>query len=506
MAKKFDLAAAISSTVSELDTGREQIEYIEEAKITADDGNFYSIDGIEELAQNIELVGLQQPLRVRPDPNDEGGYIVVSGHRRLTAIRTICKVDEPEKWETVPCIVERGDMSPAMRELRLIYANNDTRRMTPADRAQQVVRVRELLYQLQEEGVTFPGRMRDHVAEACKVSKSKIARLDVITKGLSQSSAIQQSWKQGNLSEEAAYELARLPRELQDEIVETFKNRKGWHAGDLRYLYVDNVKKIGKETKKLEAFKCDVDEKPCQECAAMKRQHLISVYLDSTYNYCACAEKCCEDCSLLVSCKEVCPRLKSRQDKLKTDKKAAAKREKELQAEKDAPKIKAIQELWNRFGQARNAADVSVEDAYKTMDVYYTHSDEQETIQKECLEAKFTPETKLPYGYSVSLTEMQRYVKIADKFGVSLDYLFCRTDEPKMATAVPAVPGSGTEPTWRTGNPPKAGVYWCKFDCGGTPIHQKAYWDTVMKWWRFSSKSSTKVDAECIGWYPLPEE
>ena len=148
MAKKFDLAAAISNTVSELDTGREQIEYIEEARISGDDDNFYSIEGIEGLAANIELVGLQQPLRVRPDPDAEGGYIVVSGHRRLTAIRTICKHDEPEKWKTVPCIVERGDMSPAMRELRLIMANSDTRKMSSADTAQQVERVRELLYQL----------------------------------------------------------------------------------------------------------------------------------------------------------------------------------------------------------------------------------------------------------------------------------------------------------------------------------------------------------------------
>ena len=61
MAKKFDLAAVISSTVSELDTAqREQIEYIEEPRISGDDDNFYSIEGIEGLAANIELVGLQQ--------------------------------------------------------------------------------------------------------------------------------------------------------------------------------------------------------------------------------------------------------------------------------------------------------------------------------------------------------------------------------------------------------------------------------------------------------------
>ena len=504
MAKRFDLAAAISNTVSELDTAqRKQIEYIDIDLIDEDRRNFYTLDGLDDLASNIALFGVMDPLIVRSAP--DGRVVVTSGHRRRAAVRKLVESGD-ESRRLVPCIRDDSDASEALQELKMIFANSDTRRMSSADISRQVERVRELLYQLQEEGYEFPGRMRDHVAEACKISKTKIATLDVISKGLSTSNAIQSAWKKGRLSESTAYELARLPRELQDEIAEIFKNRKGWHGGDLGYLYAANVKKIAEGLAKLEAFQCDVDEKPCQDCATMKRQHLISVYLDSSYSYCACAEKCCEDCSLLVSCKEVCPRLKSRQDKLKFDKRTAAKREKELQAEKDAPKIKAIQALWNRFGQARNAADVSVEDAYKTMDIYYTHSDEQETIRKECLEAKFTPETNLPYGSSVSLMEIQRYVKIADKFGVSLDYLFCRTDEPKMAAAAPAVPGSDTKPTWQTGTPAKAGEYWCKLDCGGTLVRQKAYWNSTLMHWTFGVKNNTKVDAECVGWYPLPEE
>ena len=66
--KGFDLAAVLGS-VSNLDTGattdREQIEYIDIDLIDADDRNFYELPGIEDLAANIQLVGLQQPLRVR---------------------------------------------------------------------------------------------------------------------------------------------------------------------------------------------------------------------------------------------------------------------------------------------------------------------------------------------------------------------------------------------------------------------------------------------------------
>ncbi len=220
--KKFDItkfAATLPEAVPESGT-REQIEYIDEAKLSGDGENFYSMEGIEALAQNIELVGLQQPLRVRPDPDDEGGYIVVSGHRRLTAIRTICKADEPERWRTVPCIVERGELSPAMRELRLIYANSDTRRMSNADLSAQAERVEKLLYQLQEEGVEFPGRMRDHVAEVCQISKSKLARLKVIREGLSKSEQIAKAWEKGELPEAAALEIARMDDETQYRLLD----------------------------------------------------------------------------------------------------------------------------------------------------------------------------------------------------------------------------------------------------------------------------------------------
>ena len=65
---KFDITAAFQAAVgaagnvSKLDTSRETIEYISLDKLEADPGNFYSLDGLEHLAANIELCGLQQPI------------------------------------------------------------------------------------------------------------------------------------------------------------------------------------------------------------------------------------------------------------------------------------------------------------------------------------------------------------------------------------------------------------------------------------------------------------
>ena len=77
----FNLADVLKD-VPNLDTKREQIEYIPLDLIDGDSENFYSLSEIESLANNIATVGLQQPLRLRVHPTEEGRYIAVSGHRR----------------------------------------------------------------------------------------------------------------------------------------------------------------------------------------------------------------------------------------------------------------------------------------------------------------------------------------------------------------------------------------------------------------------------------------
>lgn len=429
--KKFDItkfAATLPEAVPESGT-REQIEYIDEAKLSGDGENFYSMEGIEALAQNIELVGLQQPLRVRPDPDDEGGYIVVSGHRRLTAIRTICKVDEPERWRTVPCIVERGELSPAMRELRLIYANSDTRRMSNADISAQAERVEKLLYQLQEEGVEFPGRMRDHVAEVCQISKSKLARLKVIREGLSKSEQIEKAWEKGELPEATAYELAHMPEEQQDEIAHAYTHQKTYYGHGLTYLSTDKVKNIAAALEALGKLLCAHGGR-CADVAQGKRTNILEKLTESAWSYAPCGNTCCADCSELGTCKQVCPMLLAKQDAMKTKKRADQRAERERQAEADRAVIGEIKELWRRFGVARAAAGKSVAECYNAADVVYGVPDADEVTRLENGEAKYATNTKLPYGYSCYLSDIHRFTRVADLLGVSLDYLCGLTDDP----------------------------------------------------------------------------
>ena len=211
----FDITSVLKG-VSGPDTGKEQIEYIDISRIDPDPDNFYSLDGLDELAGNIELIGLQQPIRVRP--GEDGHYIIVSGHRRRAAILLIRDGGSDQFKDGVPCIVEHGEESAAMRELRLIYANASTRVMGPAEISKQAERVEALLYQLKEEGKEFPGRMRDHVAEACRVSKSKLARLHAIRKNLAPE--LLEEFDAGHLNESVAYRISQEKPGVQKQLAE----------------------------------------------------------------------------------------------------------------------------------------------------------------------------------------------------------------------------------------------------------------------------------------------
>lgn len=428
--KHFNLADALKN-VSDSDTflaGREQIEYIDVDLIDGDPANFYELSEIDSLAANIELIGLQQPLRVRVNPEQPDRVIVVSGHRRREAILKL--VSEGKKdLRKIPCIRDQSSASSAMQELRLIYANSDTRKMKAADISKQAERVEILLYQLKEEGYEFPGRMRDHVAEACKVSKTKLARLKVIRDGLAD--VWEKHFESGDLGESVAYALAQMPNAHQQLIFSSWFGR----GKSPRSLYEQTTKEFGKRLAKLDNLHCKKCNSPCQNYEGKSHKALTAEY------WCifTCADKCCAKCSDLGRCKYACPNLSDQVKKIKADAKEQRKQEAIAKEAEERPVIQKIQALWNRFGEARNAAGVSVKAVYSALNRYYGSHYDDEVVKKECLEDKFTISTELPYGYGCKLEDIDKLVRVADLFGCSLDYLFCRTDDPGRALS-PAQP------------------------------------------------------------------
>lgn len=469
--KGFDLASVLSD-VSIPDTGREQIEYIDLARIISDGNNFYSLDGIEDLAANIETVGLQQPLRVRRSGAD---YIIVSGHRRAAAIRLLVK-DGRSDLAAVPCIVESGEMSPAMRELRLIYANADTRKMTAADVSRQAERVEALLYQLKEEGYEFPGRMRDHVAEACKVSKTKLARLKVIRENLA--GVFLDSWENGSLSESVAYAIAQGGADRQDKLL---KYRLG-------------KRKVGSLTEfDVKVFYGNVDDlekRVCRETggACGFVDGALLQYAKMPGYYCPCTDRCCAECCKLADCAESCPEAagaKAEKVAQRAEAEAASEaRREEARLRKNAERL-AWRGQWLRAGEAMERAGISTEELIDKLPF---------DVDKEKLNAYLDGTAEnVEEALLDDFDEVGDAVRLADFLHTSVDFLLGREGCD--------APGA---PAWRCGEPPAGGTYWAKFDLDGVTFKRDAYYRTDTKTWSFPH--GARIEAACVAWYPLPDD
>lgn len=196
--------------------------------------NYYSMDGIAELAENIRMFGLMEPLIVKPTA--DGRYMLISGHRRRAALRMLAEEGYyPDGMhQKIDCILHEGPVNlPGLEslekmeagvklweELKLLAANADTRVMSSADKAMEVRRIREIFKALAQLGYKAPGRTRDQIAETAKISASRVARLDVIDKGL-KDQRLRNAWLKGDLKETSAYEVARFPEEVQRHLLDS---------------------------------------------------------------------------------------------------------------------------------------------------------------------------------------------------------------------------------------------------------------------------------------------
>lgn len=265
-----------------------------------------------------------------------------------------------------------------------------------------------LLYELKEQGMEFPGRMRDHVAEACKVSKSKLSRLKVIREKLAP--VWKWAFESQDIAESTAYALAQQPERIQ-EIIYGSKYNDGhiqeWHVTSA----VNRINKI-------DAIQCD--GLPCENRDAMYSRSLSS----SQYDWCS---QCCNDCHNFMTCSKVCPKLKEKQKEAKknnTDQKQSWEA-----AERQRKKAEAAQisEAWKRLGDMAEKQGATLDQA---VDVLASYDWEKKSLRAALQGKKQHRESQAPFG-----TPGKKLAALADLLHCSTDYLLGRCETPQPPTA-----------------------------------------------------------------------
>ena len=541
----FDLAAKLRQ-VSNLNT-QEQIEYLPFELLDPDPENFYSLEGLNELADSIATVGLVHPLRVRQSGER---YMITSGHRRRAAIQLL--IDSGEDWSRgVACIVDRGEEQPEFTELKMIFANNQ-RVKSAAELSREAEKTEELLCKLKEKGYEFPGRMQEHVAQALNVKTGKLKRLHAIRNNLVPD--LLRLFDSGILNEEAAYQLQQLPH-IAQLYLSTGKKVKdyGIRGVNAKECVVFSEKYLNPNCKCPDGSKCE---------QVMPRFYQTAV----SPLYAKCNGGCCLKCNRSPSeCPCRCNRAKKQLKEQKEDRKIE-------QARVEKERVKLYDENRAVLAGKYGALDIFAREL-KLPDDEPTRIPGCQTIGD--LHARARGEGINDYkARNASVFDDYTYVQsvaaAADQLGVSVDFLLGRTDVPavnrgdsppkktgellgelcggKGEASIPPPAAAGTEtdchtsdnghwfamtgdgeaeetplsakgatspgggnevePRWQSGTPGRIGRYFCQMrgnsdDETEPPKEFRFDWDGEQ--WYFVGRPIMK-GMIVVGWWPLPDE
>lgn len=190
---------------------------------------------LAELMESIRANGLLEPPTVVDA--GEGKYRLISGHSRMAAVRLLASSrddGEAKRFATVLCRV-----LPVMteeQELCAVIEANRQRVKSTALLTQEAERLTEMYVKRRESGEELPGRIRDRVAEAMQVSRTKLANLSAIKNGI-KVPGIRRAWEEGRLPEAAALEIARMDDNTQYRLLD-------WIIDHCRTWSINNVREF----------------------------------------------------------------------------------------------------------------------------------------------------------------------------------------------------------------------------------------------------------------------
>lgn len=254
--------------------------------------NRYSMEDIDELATGILMTGgVQEPMVVT---EENGKYILVSGHRRKEALQKLIE-EGHEDMREVPCRVRKGkpeEIPEVIRRIEILCGNTFNRKMTDFDLMMQAREWKEVLTEAKKEGVFRPEggkRIRDYVAAVLGESTGKIGQLEAVNANAVPE--VKEQLKKGNMGITAAYETSRLPEEKQEEIAERAAAGEDVRSGEIREIAKreEEKKKAEKEKekqRKQEVSDCDTEREDKENA---RKLHVLKM-LEKYYSYISAEE------------------------------------------------------------------------------------------------------------------------------------------------------------------------------------------------------------------------
>lgn len=275
-------------------------------KMYSNDRNFYSMNGIEKLAQEILTVGLLENMTVMYAPCERGEYRIIAGERRWRALQFLLKKGY-EEFEIATCQIK--SVAEEHEEMVNIIMANAYRDKTMADLLQEEQQLRKSLQYMKDNGLTLQGytldsgRLRDVIASIMQMSGTKIAQIDSINERLIPE--FTEQLKEGRLTFSAAYEISGMDQEQQQDMLE-----KSQESGGLTWKEVKEAKAAAEEPEKPEeAERQELEQeettKPGDDYETPHPEGITSIcYGCSRYLECNVKTSTCTSCDQYIDKKE----------------------------------------------------------------------------------------------------------------------------------------------------------------------------------------------------------
>lgn len=255
-------------------------------KIYSNDRNFYSMPGIEQLAQEILAVGLMENMTVAYAPCERGEYKIIAGERRWRALNLLLEKGY-EDFETVTCQIKSA--AEENEEMVQLIIANAYRDKTIADMLEEEKRLKESLQYMKDNGLTLQGykldsgRLRDVIASIMNTTGTKIAQIESINKHLIPEFSAE--LKEGRLTFSAAYEISGMAEDKQMELLEKYKE------GGM------SLKEVKQAKKEIE----EAEEEQEEEWQQAHPESITSLcYSCQRYSECNVKTGTCQDCDRYV--------------------------------------------------------------------------------------------------------------------------------------------------------------------------------------------------------------
>lgn len=195
-----------------------------------------SLQKLDELKASIKAVGVLQNIVVKENP--DGGYTMLSGHRRWQACKSLAAEGYTDK-QLIPATVLRNSKDIEDR-FKFLTMNSTIRNKNNYQTMQEMLELEDVLDKFQQINGKLDITKRKALAEITSLSEATIAKMKAIKNNLQD--FLMDLFKENKISFIAAYEASSLSEAGQKALMSIYWREDRIKLADVKYIKAEEAR------------------------------------------------------------------------------------------------------------------------------------------------------------------------------------------------------------------------------------------------------------------------